>query len=433
MVVDTPMLGLNFSKLKAGLTNVSLVPETFDEVTTHAKKKEVDPASVDMTEHNVESIWAAVEDLYSTGTQPGISLCVRRKGKIVLHRAIGHAVGNGPSDRESGRSVLMSPDTPICYFSASKAITALLMHILNEKKLINLHDPISFYLPEFGRNGKKNITIYQVLSHRSGVPGLPEGLPVETLWDNDTIWHLLCDAEPNSPRGDKLAYHALTGGYILERVVNEVTRESIQTLLDQLIRQPMGMKHFKYGLDPKYADRVSRNYAIGLKPVFPISYLIKRALGGPLDMVDSVTNDPRFLEAVIPAGNIYGTAEELNRFFQMMLNGGEWKGKRVAQEITIRRAIQEVASVQFDRTLMMPMRYSAGLMLGGKPFGLWGVNSTESYGHIGLLNKLAWADPTRQVSVSLMTNGIPVIANSIPALARFVNSVSKNCSVLAGE
>ncbi|WP_156493227.1 serine hydrolase, partial [Oleiphilus sp. HI0125] len=127
--------------------------------------------------------------------------------------------------------------------------------------------------------------------------------------------------------------------------------------------------------------------------------------------------------------NIMGTAEEMNRFFQMMLNGGEWKGKQVAKEITIRRAIQEVASVQFDRTLMMPMRYSAGLMLGGKPVGIWGANSSACYGHIGLINKMAWADPRREISVSLMTSGIPIVANNIPSLVRFVNAISKNCSI----
>jgi len=429
MLLNAPF---DLSRVKAGLSNTSVVPSSLAQVTSMDKTQEVTPESVGMTAQQVRNIWNATEGVYQTGTHPAISLCVRRKGEVILQRAIGHASGNGPSDDEGFARVLMRPETPMCFFSASKAVTALLMHMLNERKLINLHDPVSFYVPEFGRNGKKNISIHQVLSHRSGVPGLPEGLPVETLWDNDTIWRLLCDAEPDSPRGDKLAYHALTGGYILERVVSKVTGKNIQDVLDEFIRKPMGMKYFRYGIEDKYADRVAQNYATGLKPRFPVSYLIKRALGGPLDLVEDVTNDPRFLSAVIPAGNIMGTAEEMNRFFQMMLNGGEWKGKQVAKEITIRRAIQEVAAVQFDRTLMMPMRYSAGLMLGGRPVGIWGANSSSCYGHIGLINKLAWADPRRELSVSLMTSGIPIVANNIPSLVKFVNAIGKNCSVTAG-
>jgi CubicO group peptidase (beta-lactamase class C family) len=420
---------LQLDKVKASATNTCLIPDSLAKVTTIERAQEQNPENVGMTAQQVNAIWHAIEDVYRTGTHPGISLCLRRQGKVVMQRSIGHASGNGPSDSPRAEKVLMRPETPICYFSASKAVTAVLMHILNEQKLINLHDPISFYAPEFAKRGKKNITIHQVLSHRSGVPGLPEGLPIETLWDNDTIWHLLCDAEPESPRGDKLAYHALTGGYILERVVNIVTGKGIQELLDERIRKPMGMKYFRYGVEAQYSDRVAKNYATGLKPFFPVSYLIKRALGGSVDMVESVTNDPKFKQAVIPAGNIIGTAEEMGRFFQMLLNGGEYNGKQVCKEITVKRAIQEVAAVQFDRTLMLPMRYSAGLMLGGEPIGMWGKHSSMSYGHIGLINKLAWVDPQREVSVSLMTSGVPFIANNIPSLAKFVHSISTNCSV----
>ncbi len=407
--------------------NTIKVPDALGTVTTIESSQEVNPASVGMTHEGVEAIWRSVEGIYKTGTHPGISLCFRRKGEVILHRAIGHAQGNGPHAQRSEFKALMRPETPVCLFSASKAVTALLMHLLNEDKLIDLYDPISFYEPEFGQCGKKNITIHQVLSHRSGVPGLPEGLPVETLWDNDTIWRLLCEAEPDSPRGDLLAYHALTGGYILERVVNKVTGKSIQEFLDERIRKPMGMKYFRYGIDAEHQEYAADNYMTGMKPFFPVSHLIKRALGGPLDLVQEVSNDPKFKRAVIPAGNIYGTAEEMGRFFQMMLNGGEWQGVRICDPMTIKRATQEHASLQFDRTLMLPMRYSAGLMLGGEPFGMWGKHSARAYGHIGLINKLCWADEARDISVSLLTTGIPIVANNIPSLVRFMNEIDRHC------
>jgi len=407
--------------------NLITLPSSVAKVTTIEASQEVDPESVGMTRAGVEAIWSAVEGIYRTRTHPGISLCFRRQGKIILHRSLGHAKGNGPHAEMNQPQELMRPDTPVCFFSASKAVTALLMHLLNEDKLIDLHDPISFYAPEFGQQGKKNITIHQVLSHRSGVPGLPAGLPVETLWDNDTIWHLLCEAAPASPRGDKLAYHALTGGYILERVISKVTGKTIQEFLDERVCKPMGMKYFQYGIRPEYASRAAENHVTGMKPFFPLSHIIKRALGGPLDMVQEVCNDPRFKQAVIPAGNIYGTAEEMGRFFQMLMNGGEWGGKQICDPMTVKRATQEYASMQFDRTLMIPMRYSAGLMLGGEPVGMWGKHSAAAYGHIGLINKLCWADEARDISVSLLTTGIPIVANNLPSLVRFMGKIDKHC------
>lgn len=412
--------------------NMVKVPKSLPTVTTVESSQEVSAESVGMQADGAEAIWRSVEDVYRTGTHPGISICMRRRGKVILQRAIGHASGNAPHASSDEAKVLMRPETPVCYFSASKAVTALLMHMLREDKLINLHDPISFYAPEFGQRGKKNITIHQVLSHRSGVPGLPAGTPIETLWDNDRIWKMLCAAESASVNGDKLAYHALTGGYILERIVQQVTGGCIQGLLDERIRKPMKMKYFRYGIENKYANLVADNSPTGMKPFFPLSYLIKRALGGPLDELEGVTNSDKFKRAVIPAGNIMGTAEEMGRFFQMMLNGGEWDGVQVCDPMTIKRLTQPYASVQFDRTLMLPMRYSAGLMLGGKPLGIWGKNTTSAYGHIGLINKMCWADPARDISVSLLTTGVPVVANFFPSLARFVNAIDKNCPADSG-
>ncbi|MDX1452626.1 MAG: serine hydrolase domain-containing protein [Oleiphilaceae bacterium] len=406
-------------------TNTITLPDSFPKVTTVESSEEVAPESVGLTQEGVEAIWKAVEGVYRTATHPGISLCMRRRGEVILHRSIGHAQGNGPHAKADEAKELMRPDTPVCLFSASKAVTAFLIHLLNEDKLIDLHDPISFYEPEFGQNGKKNTTIHQVLSHRSGIPGLPEGLPVDTLWDNDTIWKLLCESAPNSPRGDKLAYHALTGGYILERVLNKVTGQGIQEFLDERLRKPMNMKYFKYGLDAEYTHCVAENHVTGMRPFFPVSRIIRRALGGSLDMVQEVSNDPRFMQAVIPAGNIYGSAEEICNFFQMLLNGGEWNGARVCDPMTVKRLTHEYAAVQFDRTLMLPMRYSAGLMLGGDPIGMWGKHSAAAFGHIGLINKLCWADPERDISVGLLTTGIPIVAHNIPALARFLNRIDQ--------
>ena len=97
------------------------VPANISEVVTRDAAAEVDPETVGMTEKGVRAIWRSVEKVYATGMQPGISFVLRRHGQVVLKRAIGHARGNGPGDAgEDG--VLMTPDTPVCLYSASKAL-----------------------------------------------------------------------------------------------------------------------------------------------------------------------------------------------------------------------------------------------------------------------------------------------------------------------
>jgi CubicO group peptidase (beta-lactamase class C family) len=405
------------------------IPGNLESVTFRDHAGE-NPAAAGVSTDVTDAIWQSVEALYRTGVHPGIQLSVRHRGEQILHRAIGHAHGNGPNDAPRAAKVPMTTDTPVCYFSASKAVTALLIHLLSEQGLVNLMDPVSYYCPEFAQNGKRTITVHQILSHRGGIPAIPSDTPIDVLWNREEIWRLLCQAKPVEVDGSKVAYHAITGGFVLQRVLEKVTGDTIESYLDKHLRQPMGMKWFTYGIAPAHLRELTTNYATGPTPHFPVSWIVNRALGGSIHQVEQVTNDPRFQEAVIPAGNLCGTAEEMGRFFQMMLNGGVWNGKRICSELTVRRAIQQFGSLQIDRTMLLPMRFSAGLMLGGNPVGLWGQKSRYAFGHVGLINKLCWADPARDISVSLLNTGFPIVGHHLPALARFVYTVCKQLPVI---
>lgn len=405
--------------------NTSSIPRDLSTVTAIDTTAEVTPEQAGISADALDKVWGSVESLYRTGVHPGMQLCLRYKGQVVLHRALGHASGNGPKDGKGARRLPMNTDTPTCYFSASKAVTAMLIHILAEQGRINLLDPVSYYCPEFAQNGKRTITIHQVLSHRGGIPAIPRDTPLDTLWDPDAIWRLLCEARPVEVDGAKVAYHAITGGFVLQRVLETVTGESIETFLDRHIRKPLGMKWFTYGIASERLQDLATSYATGPNPIFPVSRILQRALGGDMQTIEAVVNDVRFQEAVVPAANLCGTAEEMSRFFQMMLNGGIWQGRKVCEPLTVRRAIQQFGSLQIDRTLMIPMRFSAGMMLGGEPLGIWGPHSREAFGHVGLINKLCWADASRDISVGLINTGLPIVAHHLPALVSFIWTVCR--------
>jgi len=410
--------------MRKHLLHLSKIPKDLDSVITIDAAAESDPRDVGVPKATVDKIWDHTVKLYQSGVHPGISLSVRRQNKVIMSRAIGHAQGNGPDDHHEDEKVLMRPDTPVCLYSTSKGITALLIHMLVEDGLVNVMDPVAFYAPEFARNGKDNITIHQILAHRGGIPGLPSNTPLDTLWDEDKTWELLCDAEPIINDGSKLAYHAITGGFVLERVVRQVTGDTFNAYIDKKIRQPMGMEYFTYGAEPDKVARLAPTYATGPRPGILLRAMLKRALGtADITTLEDTCNDPRFQEAIIPAGNLVGTAEETSRFFQMMLNGGKWGRRRICAPATIARAVQEFGSRATDQTLMIPMRYSAGLMLGDQPFGIWGPNSPQAFGHLGLINKFAWADPEREMSVSLLTTGLPLLTHHIPRLVNVIRAI----------
>ena len=376
------------------------------------------------------AIWAAVEALYRTGAYPAITFCLRRRGELVFNRALGHASGNGPADPSGADKRLATPDTPVCIFSASKAVTALLVHKLAEEGGIDLDQRLSYYLPEFAAEGKRETTVAQVLAHRGGFPmfNLPaDERDPERLLDWDDCLRVICAAPPTTRSGERLAYHAITGGFVLGELIRRVADMPLTEYLDTRLRQPLGMDTFTFGLDAAHRERAARNYAAGQPVRFPISTLLEKALSAPFEQVIEVSNSDVFFDAVIPAGNLYCTAEELSRFYQMLLDGGQYQGKRVFEPATIDRAVRPANRLRFDRTLNLPMRYSEGLMLGADPFGLYGPKTGAAYGHLGFMNILGWADPPRQLSAGLLVTGKAVLGGHLLALGKLLTTIARRC------
>ena len=378
----------------------------------------------------MEAIWRSVTRLYATGMHPGISFVLRRRGRVVLRRAIGFARGNGPGDEEAEPEP-MTPETPICLFSTSKAFAAMLVHLLSERKLVSLLDPVSYYLPEFGRNGKQDISIYQLLCHKAGIASIEadkERDVFELLLDQQAIRERLFDMAPESP-GHHHAYHALSAGFVIGALVEKVTGVTLRRFLKDNVCRPLRLKTLDFGARPTVIPQIARNYVTGFRPDAPTDIYVRRVIGASLRDAIDISNDERFYRAVIPAGNMVSTADECASFFQCLLNGGELDGVRVFSPLTVRRATVEVGKSQIDRSLLVPIRYSAGMMLGGGRLSLFGPDTPAAFGHLGLTCNLAWADRERDIAVTMLTTGKPLVGGlHLPLLVGLLQSISRNCS-----
>jgi CubicO group peptidase (beta-lactamase class C family) len=419
--------------LRRVVLNSADVPNDLSTVTRIAAKDETDPELVGMTRRGVNEIWKSVENIYATGMHPAISLVIRRHGKIVLKRTIGHARGNGPGDLGE-EAVPMTPNTPVGLFSSSKAIAALPVHLLSERKQLSLLDPVSHYIPEFGQNGKRGITIYQLLCHKAGIPtirleGGPDDL-VDLLLDKKETLRVLYAAAPEKP-GHHHAYHALTAGFVIADLVEKVSGQSFRSFFRQNISTPLGLTSLDFGARGRTVDRIARNYATGFKLSAPINHYARHAIGTTIEHATELSNDPRFYQAVIPAGNGVATADDASAFFQCLLNGGEFGGVRVFQPLTVRRAVAEVGKPEMDRTLLMPLRYSAGMMLGGGPVSLYGPNTSKAFGHLGFTNNVVWADPERGIATAFLATGKAALSPHLPHLIGMLYNISHHCPRLS--
>jgi CubicO group peptidase (beta-lactamase class C family) len=379
-----------------------------EEVTTVGQ--EADPREANLRNAEVDAIWRSVVRLYRTGLHPAIGLHLRRGGVTVLDRTIGHSHGNSPDDDPTGPKILATPQTRFSLMSGSKAITAMVVHLLDERGLLHLDDPVAHYIPEFGRHGKQAITVRHLLLHRAGIPAIPGAdLDLDVLVDPKAALEVIYDAKLLSRPGATLAYHAITGGFILAEVVRRVSGRDIRQFLDEEIRAPLGFASLSYGVPPSQAADVAMEAFTGVAPRFGTSRFLERSLGVDVKTAVDISNDVRFRTGIVPSGNVIATPSDACRFMELMLRGGELDGVRVFDERTVRRATSEQTWLELDRVIMLPIRYSMGFMLGGQRLSFYGPGTPEAFGHLGFTNVLIWADPERDLSCAFLNTGKPFL------------------------
>jgi CubicO group peptidase (beta-lactamase class C family) len=399
------------------------VPHDPREVESRAE--EVPAADVGASADTIERIWDAAVSLYRTGVHPALQLCIRHRGAVVLHRALGHASGNAPGDPAEMPKVLATTATPFNIFSASKAVTAMLIHKLDEKGMLRLDDRVCDFIPGFARHGKASITLRHILAHRAGIPNLPpEAIDLELLPHPERVVEILCNARPRTRPGRLLAYHAVSGGFVLGEVVRQLCGQHIGRVLEKEILEPLRFRWMRYGVRPEDLPRVASNALTGPPPPPPLAQILRGALGTSLAHVVELSNDPRFLLGPIPSANVVTTAEELSAFYQCLLQEGELGGVRVFDPRTVHRATSEQSYWEIDFTLGLPIRYGLGFML-GDAVSLYGVDNRAAFGHLGLSNVLAWADPDRELSVALLNSGKPVLSLHMIPLVRLLLEIGK--------
>lgn len=384
---------------------------------------EVDPRDVGLTSEDIEAIWSSVVTYYQMGLQPSMSLCIRRCGKVILDRAIGHASGNAPDG--AGGLVPATPKTLYNMFSSSKCITAMLVHLLEQRGLVHLDDPVVAYIPSFGQHGKHNITLRHVLTHRAGIPLTPPGqASLDNLAVPGRVMELICASTPSSQPGRRQAYHALSSGFILAAVLEAVTGRQVRDFLREELCEPLGFQNLLYGVSGDDIGAVAQEAFTGKVPSGIGAHLLRRSIGLSIEEAVELSNDERFLTGVVPSGNIIATANEVSRFFELLLRQGELDGVRIFDSWTVRRAVAEYRRAIPDRVIVFPVRFGLGFMLGGELLSPYGRHSSRAFGHLGFTNVLSWADPERDIAVSFMNNGKPFVCPELLAWMRVMWTIA---------
>ena len=380
------------------------VPADLDAVTAVGDEDPsvLDPAALDR-------IWDAARHWYRAGMQPAIQLCLRHNGKVILNRAIGHAWGNGPTDPPDAEQIPVTTDTPFCVYSAAKAIATTVVHMLVERGEFALDDLVCDYLPSYTGHGKERTTIRHVMTHSAGIPFATGPRPdLRRMNDSDYAREQLGKLKPIHRPGLMHIYHGLTWGPLIREIVSAATGRNIREILATEILDPLAFRWTNYGVAQVDVHLVAPSHVTGKPLPAPIAAGLKMALGGSMTQIIPFSNTPMFLTSVVPSSSTVSTADELSRFAEILCRGGELDGVRVLRQETLRAATRQCRRLRPDvATGLTPIRWGTGFMLGSRRFGPFGKDAAAAFGHTGLTNIAVWADPSRRLSVGLVSSGKP--------------------------
>lgn len=380
------------------------VPADLDAVTAIGDEQPgaVDPAAL-------ERIWSATRYWYRAGMQSAIQLCLRHNGIVVLNRAIGHGWGNGPEDSPNADRVPVTTQTPFCVFSAAKAITTTVVHMLVERGQFSLDDRVCDYLPGYTSHGKDRTTIRHVMTHSAGVPFATGPRPdLKRMNDSQYARERLAELKPIHRPGLMHIYHGLTWGPLVREIVSAATGRDIREILDIEILGPLNFRWTNYGVAEADVPLVAPSYVTGKPLPAPMAAALRTALGGSMSQIIRFANTPLFLTSVVPSSSTVSTAEELSRFAEIWRRGGELDGVRVLRPETLRAATAQCRRLRPDvATGLAPMRWGTGFMLGSNRFGPFGRHAPAAFGHTGLTNVAVWTDPQRGLAAGLVSSGKP--------------------------
>jgi len=316
---------------------------------------------------------AIIQQAIAEGNIPGAVLVVGHNGKVFYRKAYGNRA-------LEPRREAMTLDTIFDLASLTKVIatTTAIMQLVEHGK-VRLNDPVAKYLPEFAQNGKDDITVRQLLTHYSG---LEPDLDLKTPWEGkETAYRMAWAETPAQPPGSGFTYSDINF-IVLGELVERVSGEMLDAYTARHIFAPLKMLHTRFVPPAAWRSKIA-----------PTQYDENE------HMLRGVVHDPtaRRMGGVAGHAGLFSTGDDLARFAQALLNGGDGILSPLSVEKMTRPEQPPSAPVLrgFGWDIDSPFSSNRGDLL---PVG--------SYGHTGFTGTSMWIDPTTQSYIILLTNAV---------------------------
>lgn len=321
---------------------------------------------------------------------PGAVLLVQMNGKIVHQKAYGHYT----YDPASGN---ISLNTMFDMASCTKVVaTTTAAMICYDRGLFKIDDKVSEYLPQFGKNGKENITIRNLLVHDSGLAPDIKSYKIYNPNENktDEIMNEIYNDSLSYPTGTESIYSDLNF-IVLGKIIEKVTGLPLDKFCYKNIFKPLKMKSTMFNPPSSLINIIA--------PTEIDNYWRFRLIRGTVHDETS-----QLLGGVAGHAGLFSTAGDIAKLMQMLLQKGRYKGKKYIRKSTVEmftKKQSDLSSRALGWDTKSPEYSSAGHLF-----------SSISYGHTGFTGTSIWVDPVRNLFIVFLTNRVYPTRNNLKIL-----------------
>lgn len=310
-------------------------------------------------------------------------------------------------------------DTLVPVFSTGKAVMALMIARCVDKGLLSYEDRVADHWPAFGAAGKDRLTVAQLMSHQSGLPGFDGGAEPEIWFDRQAVLDKLAAQAPLWEPGTASGYHPITIGYLAGELFRLVDGRSMGTALREDFAAPFDLDLW-IGLPESEHGRVAQMRKPTAAPDLGPIDAVKKAAFLDRGSAPGGRGSTEWRMAEIPSANLHGTARDLARMLSMVATGGALDELPVLSQQTLIEATRERIHGQ-DMVLPYVMSWGAGFTRNAG-LNVFGPNP-EAVGHCGWGGSMAFADPATGVSAAyVMTRQSPHLIGD-PRATRLVEAL----------
>ena len=381
---------------------------------------EATPASAGMSAERLSRIDDLVKEYVDKRWIAGAAVLVARNGKIVYYKGLGYD--------DIDKKTPMKKDAICRIASQTKAITSVAIMMLYEDGKLLLNDPISKYIPEFKNPkvldkfneadttyttvpAKREITIRDLLTHTSGIAyaqigtkesnaiyykaGVVGGIGVDKIVLADKM-KILAKLPLMHQPGEKWTYGLNTD--VLGYLVEVISGMSFDEFLRKKIFEPLGM-HDTYF----YLPKEKRNRLATLYSEDSTGHIVKDGATIQLNGTMYVNYPDMDGTYYSGGGGLSSTAYDYSIFMQMLLNGGEYNGKRILSRASIRM----MTSNQIGDIAFGDDKFGLGFDIATEKTAAKSPVSAGTFSWGGMFSSSYWIDPKEKIIAQFFLQQFP--------------------------